>query len=30
MEVVTSSQLGIHDRGVVLCNADGYYDGLLV
>ena len=29
IKVVTSSQLGIHDRGVVLCNVDGYYDGLL-
>lgn len=29
MEVVTWNQLGIHDRGVVILNVDGYYDGLL-
>ena len=29
MEMVTWNQLGIHDRGVVVFNVDGYYDGLL-
>lgn len=29
MEVVTWNQLGIHGRGVVLYNVDGYWDGLL-
>ncbi|KAF4556841.1 Lysine decarboxylase-like protein [Elsinoe fawcettii] len=29
MEVTTWNQLGIHSRGVVVYNVDGYYDGLL-
>lgn len=29
MEVVTWNQLGIHARGVVVFNVEGYYDGLL-
>lgn len=29
MEVVTWNQLGIHQRGCVLLNIDGYWDGLL-
>lgn len=29
MEVVTWNQLGIHARGVVVYNVDGYWDGLL-
>ena len=29
MEVVTWNQLGIHHRGVVALNIDGYWDGLL-
>ena len=29
MEMVTWNQLGIHDRGIVVFNVDGYYDGLL-
>lgn len=29
MEVVTWNQLGIHARGIVVFNVDGYYDGLL-
>lgn len=29
MEVVTWNQLGIHGRGVVLYNVNGYWDGLL-
>jgi uncharacterized protein (TIGR00730 family) len=29
MEVVTWNQLGIHARGVVLFNVEGYYDGLI-
>jgi uncharacterized protein (TIGR00730 family) len=29
MEVVTWNQLGIHSRGVVVLNIDGYWDGLL-
>lgn len=29
MEVTTWNQLGIHSRGVVIFNVDGYYDGLL-
>jgi len=29
MEVVTWNQLGIHSRGVVVYNVDGYWDGLL-
>lgn len=29
MEIVTWHQLGIHDRGVVVLNIDGYWDGLL-
>ncbi|KAG4418894.1 hypothetical protein IFR04_007930 [Cadophora malorum] len=29
MEVVTWNQLGIHDRGIVVLNIEGYWDGLL-
>ncbi|KAG8625857.1 hypothetical protein KVT40_006258 [Elsinoe batatas] len=29
MEVTTWNQLGIHSRGVIVYNVDGYYDGLL-
>ena len=29
MEMVTWNQLGIHHRGIVLLNIDGYWDGLL-
>jgi uncharacterized protein (TIGR00730 family) len=29
MEVVTWNQLGIHERGVVLYNVEGYWDGIL-
>jgi uncharacterized protein (TIGR00730 family) len=29
MEATTWNQLGIHDRGVVVFNVDGYWDGLL-
>ncbi|TGO36733.1 hypothetical protein BHYA_0116g00220 [Botrytis hyacinthi] len=29
MEVVTWNQLGIHTRGVVVLNVDGYWDGLM-
>lgn len=29
MEVVTWNQLGIHARGVVVYNVDGYWDGLM-
>ena len=29
MEVVTWNQLGIHNRGVVVFNVEGYWDGLL-
>jgi len=29
MEVVTWNQLGIHDRGVVVYNVEGYWDGLM-
>jgi uncharacterized protein (TIGR00730 family) len=29
MEVTTWNQLGIHDRGIVMFNVDGYWDGLL-
>jgi uncharacterized protein (TIGR00730 family) len=29
MEVVTWNQLGIHNRGVVALNIEGYWDGLL-
>lgn len=29
MEVVTWNQLGIHNRGIVVLNIDGYWDGLL-
>lgn len=27
--MVTWNQLGIHDRGIVVLNIDGYYDGLI-
>ena len=29
MEVITWNQLGIHDKGVVMFNVEGYYDGLI-
>ena len=29
MEMVTWNQLGIHDKGIVVFNVDGYYDGVL-
>jgi uncharacterized protein (TIGR00730 family) len=29
MEVITWNQLGIHARGVVVYNVEGYYDGLI-
>lgn len=29
MEVTTWNQLGIHNRGVIVFNVDGYYDGLI-
>lgn len=29
MEVTTWNQLGIHDKGVVVYNVDGYWDGLI-
>ncbi|KAK6595693.1 LOG family protein [Botrytis cinerea] len=29
MEVVTWNQLGIHTRGIVVLNVDGYWDGLM-
>ncbi|KAG0648189.1 Bifunctional cytokinin biosynthesis [Hyphodiscus hymeniophilus] len=29
MEVVTWNQLGIHNRGVVMLNVEGYWDGLI-
>ncbi|KAK9350007.1 lysine decarboxylase-domain-containing protein [Lipomyces doorenjongii] len=29
MEIVTWNQLGIHDRGIVLLNVEGYWDELL-
>jgi len=29
MEVVTWNQLGIHEKGVVVLNVEGYWDGLL-
>jgi uncharacterized protein (TIGR00730 family) len=29
MEVVTWNQLGIHNRGVVLYNVEGYWDGII-
>jgi uncharacterized protein (TIGR00730 family) len=29
MEVVTWNQLGIHSRGIVAYNVEGYWDGLL-
>ncbi|KAH8600973.1 lysine decarboxylase-like protein-like protein [Bisporella sp. PMI_857] len=29
MEIVTWNQLGIHDRGIVVLNIEGYWDGLL-
>ena len=29
MEVVTWNQLGIHGRGIVVFNVEGYYDGLI-
>ncbi|MCJ1311585.1 hypothetical protein MMC25_005258 [Agyrium rufum] len=29
MEVVTAKQMGIHRRKMVLCNVDGYWDGLI-
>ncbi|KXT05931.1 hypothetical protein AC578_294, partial [Pseudocercospora eumusae] len=29
MEVITWNQLGIHERGIVVYNVEGYWDGLL-
>lgn len=29
MEVITWNQLGIHEKGVVVYNVEGYYDGLI-
>jgi len=29
MEMVTWNQLGIHDRGIVVFNVEGYWDGLM-
>jgi uncharacterized protein (TIGR00730 family) len=29
MEVVTWNQLGIHDRGIVVFNVEGFYDGII-
>ncbi|KAK8179452.1 hypothetical protein BC567DRAFT_159831 [Phyllosticta citribraziliensis] len=29
MEVITWNQLGIHNRGIVVFNVDGYWDGLI-
>ena len=29
MEIITWNQLGIHGKGVVVLNIEGYYDGLL-
>lgn len=29
MEVVTWNQLGIHDRGVVALNVEGFFDGII-
>ncbi|KAI9880382.1 MAG: hypothetical protein M1830_003699 [Pleopsidium flavum] len=29
MEVITWNQLGIHNKGVVMFNVEGYYDGLI-
>lgn len=29
MEIVTWNQLGIHERGIVLYNVEGYWDGLM-
>jgi uncharacterized protein (TIGR00730 family) len=29
MEVTTWNQLGIHDRGIVIFNVEGYWDGLI-
>lgn len=29
MEVITWNQLGIHSRGIVMYNIEGYYDGLI-
>ncbi|KAK4694236.1 cytokinin riboside 5'-monophosphate phosphoribohydrolase, partial [Lecanoromycetidae sp. Uapishka_2] len=29
MEITTWNQLGIHERGVVVYNVEGYYDGLI-
>ncbi|MCJ1480162.1 hypothetical protein MMC06_000316 [Schaereria dolodes] len=29
MEVITWNQLGIHGRGIVVYNVEGYYDGLI-
>ncbi|KAF1814642.1 hypothetical protein P152DRAFT_393567 [Eremomyces bilateralis CBS 781.70] len=30
MEVTTWNQLGIHDKGIVVLNVDGYWDGLIM
>ncbi|KAF2398240.1 lysine decarboxylase-like protein-like protein [Trichodelitschia bisporula] len=29
MEITTWNQLGIHDRGVIMFNVDGYWDGIM-
>lgn len=29
MEIITWNQLGIHGRGIVVFNVEGYYDGLI-
>lgn len=29
MEIITWNQLGIHRRGIVVYNVEGYYDGLI-
>lgn len=29
MEIITWNQLGIHEKGIVVFNIEGYYDGLL-
>ena len=29
MEVITWNQLGIHGKGIVVYNVEGYYDGLI-
>jgi predicted Rossmann-fold nucleotide-binding protein len=29
-ELITWNQLGVHDKGIVLLNIDGFWDGFLV